>query len=77
MQQRFKKTKKKTLPVATKSNDVLRGSFIEQKNLPFDSTAIHNFIAAKPIFKSLEADLFEFYRTHHFNYVWFDKKGLD
>ncbi len=71
------KKKKEPPPVAVENKDsIVKGNFNDSSGITFDSNAIKKFLAARPEFKKYSGDFYNFYRTRHFNYVWYDHKGL-
>lgn len=46
-------------------------------DIPFDSTLVAPFFAKYPDLKSFRSDVETLYRKHHFQYLWFDEKGIN
>jgi murein L,D-transpeptidase YcbB/YkuD len=49
----------------------------EQSHSDFDSIAIDDFFENYPLLKNYQADVKKLYQKHDYNYVWFDKKGIN
>ena len=68
--------KKDTLPPKKYPDHSVEGSFSTQTLLHFDSNAINPFIRKYPLFNPFLKDIRRFYRSRHFDYAWYDQKGL-
>jgi len=45
--------------------------------IPFDSTLVKDFFVKYPKLVSQQADVEALYKKHQFQYIWYDKKGLN
>ncbi len=45
--------------------------------IPMDSALIAPFFESYPVLKKYEKDMIEVYRSHNFNYIWFNEKGIE
>jgi murein L,D-transpeptidase YcbB/YkuD len=43
---------------------------------PFDNTKITAFLSQFPKFKKFEKELIALYQKHHYQYIWYDQKGI-
>lgn len=55
---------------------LVAGSFNLASGIQMDSAAIGKFLDTLPLFKEYSSDFYSFYRNNHFNYAWYDKKGM-
>ncbi|MEX6688185.1 L,D-transpeptidase family protein [Danxiaibacter flavus] len=60
----------------THTDSLIIGNFNPASGIPLDSTRISGFVAGRPLFKEFTPDIYKFYSSNHYNYVWYDKKGL-
>lgn len=58
------------------SDTTIKGNFVEASGLVFDSTEITSFLKRHPAFNEFSADFKKFYSLRHYNYVWYDHKGV-
>ncbi len=66
-----------TLPKKTVQTDTaVAGNFVASSGIKLDSNQIATFIKLYPLFKQFEPELYKFYQTNQYNYVWYDKQGL-
>ncbi|MDD5150398.1 MAG: L,D-transpeptidase family protein [Flavobacterium sp.] len=66
------KIKATIIDLAVATNDVHKYS-----KIPFDSTLVAPFFEKYPDLKIFESDVETLYRKHQFQYIWFDKKGIN
>ncbi len=65
-------TKKESRYIPEKKDSILKKNQIT----PFDSTKITAFLNQFPKFKKFEKELIALYQRHHYEYIWYDKKGI-
>lgn len=67
---------KRQVTVKTLADTTIKGNFVEASGLLFDSTEINSFLKRRPAFNEFVGDFQKFYSLRHFNYVWYDQKGV-
>ncbi len=66
----------KTNALAKVTEEPPSGSFNAKSGIKFNSADIQKFLTKQPLFKEFSNEFDTFYRTNHYNYVWYDDKGL-
>lgn len=54
----------------------LRGAINQHSDRPFDSNLLTRFYRLYPALYKYQKDVAEVYRQHHFNQIWYDKRGV-
>lgn len=68
--------KKEAGKKANNNSDINIDIPAEQILTPFDSIKMAGFFIKYPGFKEYEPEIKELYNKRHYNYIWFDKKGV-
>ncbi len=71
-----KKTQSQQETVLQNWNETIQGSFSDQQQLTFDSTALRNFLHQYPVFEAYRTELETFYRDRRFAFAWFEGETL-
>ena len=58
------------------ANDLLHGTVNHRSNLPFDSNLLITFYRSYPALTRYRNDVAVVYRSHRFNEIWYDDRGL-
>ncbi|MCK9220621.1 MAG: L,D-transpeptidase family protein [Bacteroidales bacterium] len=60
----------------TAGDNHLRGAINQHSNLPFDSNLLITFYQSYPALNKYRKNVMGVYRQHHYNHIWYDKRGV-